>query len=63
MLARDAVVATQMALGLGPEGLDAVDAVALISEQSGMVDPHVGQSNQPFHRPPTPLPSVNCLPP
>jgi len=41
VLAWDAVVAPQVALGLVPEVLDPVDVVALVGEQFGMVDPHV----------------------
>ena len=41
VLTRDAVVATQVALGLVPEVLDPVDVIALVGEQLGVVDPHV----------------------
>jgi hypothetical protein len=41
VLAGDTVVAAQVALGLVPEVLDAVDVVALVGEQPGVVDAHV----------------------
>lgn len=40
MLSWDAVVATLVALRLGPEVLDSIDVIELIGEQFGVVDPH-----------------------
>jgi len=41
VLLRDAVIAPQMALGLVPEVLDAVDVVAVLGEQLGVIDADV----------------------
>lgn len=41
VLAGDAIIVSEMALGLVPEVLDAVDVIPLIGEQPGVVDPHV----------------------
>ena len=43
MLPRDAVIASQMTLGLVPEILDSVDMIVLIGEQPGVVDAHVAE--------------------
>ena len=49
MRPRDAIVAAQMALGLVPEVLDAVDVVSPVGELLAMVDAHVAELGHVEH--------------